>query len=60
MTDQSNNPVEQFRQLAGDGERIAEALHQNGAPNQAQVVAALAHIVRQVADQLDAQPSDPA
>ncbi|MFW5681291.1 MAG: hypothetical protein ACOC3D_13570 [Pseudomonadota bacterium] len=60
MSDQPINPVEQFRQLANDGERIAEALHQNGAPNQAQVVAALAHIVRQVADQLEAQPNGPA
>jgi hypothetical protein len=60
MSDRPLNPSEQFRQLAADGERIAEALHQNGAPNQAQVVAALAHIVRQVADQLDAPPDNAA
>ena len=53
MSDTPQNPAEQFRQLASDGDRIAEALTQNGASQQGQVVAALAHIVRQVADQLD-------
>jgi hypothetical protein len=53
MSETPLNPSEQFRQLATDGDRIAEALTQNGAAQQGQVVAALAHIVRQVADQLE-------
>ena len=53
MSDTPQNPAEQFRQLASDGDRIAEALTQNGASQPGEVVAALAHIVRQVADQLD-------
>jgi hypothetical protein len=53
MSEIPSNPAEQFRQLAADGDRIAEALTQNGAAQQGQVVAALAHIVRQVADQLE-------
>jgi hypothetical protein len=53
MSETPQNPAEQFRQLAADGDRIAEALQQNGAAQQGQVVAALAHIVKQVADQLD-------
>ena len=56
MSDIPTNPSEQFRQLATAGDEIAEALSQNGAANQGQIVAALAQIVRQVADQLEAAP----
>ncbi len=53
MSDIPTNPADQFRELASAGDEIAEALVQNGAANQGQIVAALAQIVRQVADQLD-------
>ena len=52
------NPADQFRELADAGDKIAEVLTASGAPNQANVVTALAQIVREVADQLDAGPPD--
>lgn len=56
MSDIPTNPADQFRELASAGDEIAEALVENGAANQGQIVAALAQIVRQVADQLDSAP----
>ena len=56
MSNIPTNPAEQFRELAAAGDEIAEALAGNGAPSQGQIVAALAQIVRQVADQLEAGP----
>ncbi len=50
------NPADQFRELADAGDKIAEVLTESGAPNQANVVTALAQIVRDVAEQLDAGP----